>query len=827
MMAAQRTRTKKTGRETGIPFLSLIGKPNPMIGAHVGHIRITGVLGQGGMGEVYRGIDERLDRPVALKAIRADRRLSADARGRFLREARLLSAVEHPGICRIHEYIEAADGDYLVLELVEGVTLERAIAAGMSRARKLRAAIEIADALAAAHRKGIVHRDLKPENVMITTGGSVKVLDFGVARQHAADGGASTPDEPQADTDEMLIFPVDAMPSESDHLPVTAHGIAVGTPAFMSPEQAAGRVVTPASDMYSFGLVLQTLFTEVEPHPLDLYASELMMRAAAGISDPVVGQPRDITTLIERLKSRAAADRPTAVETLSILKRIVEKPRRRVRYAALAIVLLLIAGSAVKYVMDVTAARRDAERRRRQAEELVSFMVGDLRSKLEAVGRLDALDGAASRALAYFQSLSAEELTGDDLHKNALALAQLGEVRMNEGKLDEAVKMFGESIRFASAAVDQNADNDDWQLALSNAHFWAGDALRRQGDAEGTLRHFRKYLEISQHLAERHPNEPKYQAEVSYSHGNIGAAHELAGDLEQALGEYRISVAIDRARITADPRNETAHTDLAVSLNRLAAVQLSLGELGAARDTFAEELALWRRLVAAAPADTRRVIKLAVSLGWLGQVQQSMGAIDAALATWNEELQLTTRMATLDPANLPHRRHRLVSQSRVAAIMPDLRTAYALASQAEHGLQEVVRIDNRPAWRQDLAFASARATRIALALGDRRAALASARNAVTVIEPLASAKVQPQVLRVLCEVLLQAADAEEANGGVEAARRHRQRVVSLLAQYRTRDLRIVALHARALLALGNDAEAAPLIARLDTGRYRDPAVASR
>ena len=800
MNAARRRWLTTKGKESGIPVFSLISNPSPMIGARIGHIRITGVLGQGGMGEVYRGIDERLDRPVALKAIRAERRLSLEARGRFLREARLLSAVEHPGICRIHEYIEAEDGDYLVLELVEGVTLERAIAAGMSRARKLRVAIEIADALAAAHRKGIVHRDLKPENVMITNGGSVKVLDFGVARQNVEDERSAAPDEPQTiETAETLIFAVDGLsPVPSDNAPVTAHGIAVGTPAFMSPEQAMGRIATPASDMYAFGLVLQTLFTEVEPHPLDVYASELMLRAASGISNPVVGQPRDITALIERLKSKAPADRPTAVEALSILKRIVEKPRRRMRYAALAVVLVLLAAFVVKYVTDVTAARRDAERRRRQAEELVSFMVGDLRSKLEGVGRLDVLDGAASRALAYFQSLSSDELTGDDLHKNALALAQLGEVRMNEGKLDEAVKLFGESIRFASAAVERDPGKEEWQLALSNAHFWAGEASRQKHDLATTLRHFGRYLEISRQLAAAHPGDTKYAAEVSYGHGNVGAVYEEAGDLGRALEEYRTAVDLDRRRLSADPSNEKWQTDLAISLNRLGVALQMHNDLPAARGIFAEELALRRKLVAAAPADTRRVARLAVSLAYSGVLQEMLGDSAAALASFEEELALSSTLAKLDPSNVSTRRNRAAAEARVASLLAaDRPRALTMIDHAVAELREIVAGDPRPSWRRDLASALQRQAALQLASGDARAC-ATAREALAIIEPVAAAEPQnPHTARVLCDVLLTAADTGEEN-----ARGHRLRAAEVASAHRTRDPRLAALRERALAALG-------------------------
>ena len=180
----------------------------------------------------------------------------------------------------------------------------------------------------------------------------------------------------------------------------------------MSPEQAVGGIATLASDMYSFGLLLQMLFTEKPAHPQDLSSTELMLRAAAGTSEPMAGQPRDITALVERLKRMAPADRPTAMETLEVLERIVAAPKRRARMVMLIALAIVLAAFAAKYIVDVTTARRQAEQRRRQAEELVSFMVGDLRTKLESVGRLDVLDGAASRALAYFASLDPEELTG-------------------------------------------------------------------------------------------------------------------------------------------------------------------------------------------------------------------------------------------------------------------------------------------------------------------------------------------------------------------------------------------------------------------------------
>jgi serine/threonine-protein kinase len=804
-----------------------------MIGTRIGHILVTGVLGQGGMGEVYRGTDERLNRPVALKVIRADRRLSIDARGRFLREARALSSLDHPHICRIHEYIEAEEGDYLVLELIEGVTLEDAIAQGMSRARKLRIALEICDALAAAHRKGIVHRDLKEENVMIARDGSAKVLDFGIARQFVEGEEdvepAALPVEQPVEEAATLIFPVGgAAVTPGIPRPVTEHGIAVGTPAWMSPEQALGQKATAASDMYSFGLILQTLFTEKPAHPMQLSSTELMMRAAAGTSDPMVGQSRDVTALVDRLKRLAPADRPTAVETLEVLRRIVDAPKRRARLGALVVILLLLAAGAAKYVADVTSARREADRRRQQAEGLVAFMVGDLRTKLEAVGRLDVLDGAASRALAYFASLSPEELNGGDLHKNALALAQLGEVRINEGKLDEAVKLFTESIRFASAAVARDPKQEEWQLALSNAHFWLGDALRRKGDHAGTLEHFRTYLNISRGLAERHPGDAKYAAEVSYGHGNVGAAYEAAGNLDGALAEYQTAVDLDRQRLQHDPRNDTWQTDLAISLNRLGAVLQTKGNLAGARKAFAEELTLRRQLFKAVPNDARRISGLAVSLAYLGGLQNMMGEPAQALASAREELELATRLATLDPANLNYRRNRIVAQLRVSALLTgDVPAALKLARTGQEELRTLVGIEPRPTWRLDLGSAASRTANLLLLSGDGEGARTAAHEALDIIEPLAQADpASPHILRYLCETLLLMAKVDEQNGDAVSARSHRTRVVALTAVRSGSDLRFAALHARALLAMGQRQQASPYASRLVAAGYRDSELVS-
>ncbi len=171
-------------------------QPLSLAGRQVGKVRLAARLGAGGMGEVYQGWDERLERQVAVKTIRAEQRLEPEMKARFLREARLLSKLGHPAICQVYDLVEEEDADFLIFEYVPGRTLKEVLAAGpLPATEALQIAEKIAEALAAAHRERIVHRDLKPENVMVLPDGAIKILDFGISR--AIEGkGASTPPAP-------------------------------------------------------------------------------------------------------------------------------------------------------------------------------------------------------------------------------------------------------------------------------------------------------------------------------------------------------------------------------------------------------------------------------------------------------------------------------------------------------------------------------------------------------------------------------------------------------------------------------------------------------
>jgi serine/threonine protein kinase/Tol biopolymer transport system component len=211
-------------------------------GAQLGPYRIEALLGKGGMGEVYRARDTRLQREVAVKVLPQSFATEA-ARERFQREARAASALNHPNICAVHDVGESGGHPFLVMELLDGKTLRENIGGKpLDIPTALALSIQVVDALETAHAKGIVHRDIKPANIFVTERGNAKVLDFGVAKQIG-------PADTKAMTETMLTEP----------------GSALGTVAYMSPEQARGLTVDARSDLWSFGVVLYEMVTGSRP----------------------------------------------------------------------------------------------------------------------------------------------------------------------------------------------------------------------------------------------------------------------------------------------------------------------------------------------------------------------------------------------------------------------------------------------------------------------------------------------------------------------------------------------------------------------------------
>lgn len=798
-----------------------------------GHIRILGTLGVGGMGEVYVGFDERLRRRVALKTIRTRRRLDPGFKARFLREARILSRLDHPNICRIHDYVEGEDRDFLVLEMVEGETLERALAQGLDEGRKLSIAEQMAEALAAAHAQGVVHRDLKPGNVMLTPGGGVKVLDFGIARPSRATRASHSEAVPPPETrpvsveDETVLFqPAGAA---EDGEAGTLAGSLVGTPAYMSPEQASRRPATTASDVYAFGLVLQELFTGRPAYPPGLDAEALLDWRRRGETVPVEGIDRDLASLVRDLLATAPAERPTAAGTVRRLRWIHDKPRRRmIRWAAVAVVVVLVLGG-LKYTLDLKSARDDADRRRAQAEDLIGFMLGDLRGKLSGVGRLDLLEDVGDKALGYFESLPLEERTPEELFRRAQALRQIAEVRIGQGDLEAADDVLAQSLGLSEGLVERDPERSDWLLGLAHDHFWIGNVEWLRGDLDAALERFDDYRRIAERLAAAEPDETEWRLETAFAHSNLAAVHDARGNDELALAELRRSIRLKEDLVARDPANAEWRTSLANGLSWLGSQLEERGELAAGLESFETERAMRRALLEAEPRSADGRVLLADSLAHGGQLRLLVGEVGAARGALEEARALYEGLVAHDPANRDWRRtlgavHRILGEARLAS--GDGEGAHTEAESATRIFEELtVRDPSNLDWQDELIHAHLLTAEAALARGRPAEALAAADRVAPLLEPRLEDQPDHLTLRhlrgreLLTRGLALSAQnrPEESRAALEAAHDALAGIVE-----GARDVDLLDTWARVLLRTGRRAEAETVVETLLATGYRRP-----
>ena len=289
--------------------------PPIMIGETLSNFRITAKLGEGGMGEVYRAQDTKLGREVAIKVLPPALAGDPERMTRFEREARILAALDHPGIASIYGLEEADGRQLLVMQLVEGDTLDERMSRGaLSLAESLSIAVPIAEALEAAHEKGIIHRDLKPANIKVDPDGKVKLLDFGLAR--ALDSG------PQGKAQDPMHSPT--LTSAG-----TAVGMILGTAAYMSPEQAAAQPVDRRCDIWSFGVVLFEMLSGKRLFQGETVSHTLadVLRANLDWSLLPDDLPRPVRRLLERCLDRDPKRRLRDIgEARVVLRDVLDHP---------------------------------------------------------------------------------------------------------------------------------------------------------------------------------------------------------------------------------------------------------------------------------------------------------------------------------------------------------------------------------------------------------------------------------------------------------------------------------------------------------------------
>ena len=827
----------------------------------IGGYGILRLLGEGGMGSVYLAEQsEPVQRTVALKVIKLGMD-TGEVVARFESERQALAIMNHPHIAKVFDAGSTPEGrPFFVMELAEGVPITRFCAQHeLSIRERLELFVPVCGAIQHAHQKGIIHRDIKPSNILVSDGDDgpfPRVIDFGIAKATGDTGIGETG--------------------------VTYHGAVVGTPEYMSPEQAGARhgEIDTRTDTYSLGTVLYRLLVGALPLDRDLLRAATLDEMLRMIRDDEPSTLSARVSTLDKSSRQMAARRRTDVATLRrrlrgdldwiVMKAIDKDPDRRYQSASelatdirrhldnepviarpptlgyrlgkfarkykgplsavAAVFLVLVVGivASTWQAIEATRARTQAQERRAQAEDLIGFMIGDLRQKLEPVGRLDILDDVGAKALAYFDSLTPEELTDEERYRLATTLSQIGEVRITQGSLDGANEALLPALELARDVVDAHPERTDWLMGLGAIHYWLGYVHWQREDLSPALAEFETYLEIARTLADREPDNLDYQREVGYAHNNIGFVRQQQGNLDGALEQLELCLEIEQRIAAADPDNLDNRLDVADSHNAVGLVLQEQGWLSEALDHFNADLSIKEELVAADPGHARWQHRLAATHLLVASLLDLMGDLDSALPHGLAAEEIYVALTERDPTNNVWRRSLGEARSATGRDLYDLGQADAGLERLQAGVSSLSALaasdPGNAQWQAILATArislgGALATNL-----DLDAALREAEGTSAALKSL----LESNPTDVDAQKLL--GDAHLLTGRVQALRGDQARaeaqwqsaaevIEPLLAE--VEDRAVLVLWARALIRLGRGDEAAPIVAELDAIGYRD------
>ncbi|MGE3545110.1 MAG: protein kinase, partial [Kofleriaceae bacterium] len=647
------------------------------------HYLVGKQLARGGMGKIFTARDRRHGRLVAIKELLAS---SPASRARFEREARITAKLQHPSIVNFIEAGVWPTGEpFYVMKLIDGESLDKAIARRTTldaRLALLPHVIDVVDALAYAHSIRVIHRDLKPSNVLVGNFGETVVLDWGLAKDLS-----DTMDS------DVVIGPF--RPS-SPSTEATVAGTVIGTPAYMPPEQARGERVDERADVYALGALLYHVLAGAPPYE-GSNATEIVQHVInarpRSLGERSLGVPRELITIVETAMAASPDDRfPTASQLAEDLKKFQTGQlvgahhysrwqllgrwtrRHRVAVAVGAVAAALLVALGVFSLNGIANERERTETQRRvaianqrDAEELMTFMVGDLSRKLEPLGQLDLLESVATKAVSYFERRPEGSL--QDRHRQCLALQSAADVLLAKGDSNGALAASRAMLAIADSLVAEDPGTPRWQADLWFAHDGIGDVLARQGKLAEAMQHHQISLATMSRLAQREPNNLDHPFHLVATRTRIGNVFAAQGEPDKALPEYRIALQLAETLVTREPSNASHQSSLARAHVHVGDVLGTQGDTGQALTHYRASLSIAEQLVRKEPDNTAHRRHLAGSHSSVATMLKLRGDATEALNHYRAAMTIANALADKDPANADWQRDVAVSHTEIGELL--------------------------------------------------------------------------------------------------------------------------------------------------------------
>lgn len=683
---------------------------------------------KGGLGQVSVARDRELGREVALKEIQTRWADNPASRARFLLEAEITGALEHPGIVPVYGLGTYGDGrPFYAMRFIQGDSLDAAIKAFHSGSppaaatpydhnlelRKLLGRfLDVCDAISYAHSRGVLHRDLKPGNIMLGKYGETLVVDWGLAKAQATS---------LETVDLSLSADAPLVPPSASGVSPTQLGSAIGTPEFMSPEQASGHLdqLGPASDVYSLGATLYMLLTgkpafkhndlgsllaavqrgefpaprQVAPQiPPALEA--ICVRAMTFAPEARYPSPRELADEIERWladDSVSAYSEPALVR----LRRWGRRHRAVVSSSAVLLVSSVVGLGAIvvavkqqqlqteqqRLVALAAEERASAEARRAEAQhaltlETLSSIVFDLQRQLaEVPGAQQVRRNLLNTALERLQQVSRNLQTSPQADRlTMVAMTDLGQSLSDLGAADlpdataEARRLLEHAVKIGVALAAAEPANAQAQGDLAVAYSLLGDVSAQAGQMAAAKDHYEQSLQIRVRLAAADPKNVEAERDLAMSYLRLGMMSEEARQWEVANRYYEQALSNSQRLAAADPGNALMQQFLSISLNKLGNIRLQSGELSAAKNYYLQSLYLREQLASLDSTNFVSQRDLALSYNNLGDICLQAGQFEEARTYFERALQMNERLVAEDRSSVQAQRELSISYNKLGSL---------------------------------------------------------------------------------------------------------------------------------------------------------------